>query len=131
MPLIIPYTCLFLTPQIALLYIKEHSSRRTFCIGDMRLNSAVLFFGVSRTKTADPGSCRMQAAVIRGFFNSVLLYFLDDVRHRFEDFLSFLFPSLLRTLSAVRTLETVFGDGFSAPLADHDQLRAAVMIAME
>ena len=53
------------------------------------------------------------------FFSSVLLHFLDDIRNRFEDFLSFLFPSLLRSFSAVRTLETVFRDGFSAPLADH------------
>ena len=73
----------------------------------------------------------MQETVVCGFFYSVLLHFFDDVSNRFEEFLSFLFPSRLRTFSAVRTLEAVFRDGFSAPLADHGQLRAAVMIAME
>jgi hypothetical protein len=64
----------------------------------------------------------------------MLLIFFDffqQIRNRFQDFLTFLFPSLLCALSAERALETEFRDGLSAPSADHDQLRAAVMIAME
>ncbi len=63
----------------------------------------------------------------------VLLFsdFFKQIRNRFQYFFTFLFPSLLCAFSAVRTLETEFRDGLSAPLADHDQLRAAVMIAME